>query len=97
MTSSEHAQQEWFRIRPIHLQKSQELQPQTAEFIRLLEQVGCEYGCVWVAPGAGAAARWLPLANDTASPSSKVQLSTVAPEVSLNTQFAGMAASSVIG
>lgn len=62
-------------------EKPTELQPQTAEFIRLLEQVGCVYGCGWVATGAGTAARWLPLANDTASPSSKVRLSTITLEV----------------
>lgn len=61
--------------------KPAELQPQPAEFIRLLEQVGCVHGCVWVATGAGAAARRLPLANDTASPSSKVQLSALTREV----------------
>lgn len=54
----------------------------TAEFIGLLEQVGCVYVCVWVATGAWhhSPARW-PLQMTLASLSLKILVSTVILQV----------------
>lgn len=82
------AQQEWFRIRPIHLEKSRHSSSSHPESLIPLGQVGSQGG-VWVATGHPSPAHW-PSQMTLGSLSSKVLVSPGIPRAWFQPQFAGM-------
>lgn len=88
---SEHAQQEWFGIIPIHLEKKpRELQLPHRRVHRLAGARGGVYVCVWVATGAWRhSPAHCPLQMTLVSLSLEILVSPVILQGYLNTQFAG--------
>lgn len=94
----EHAQREWFRVLPVHLQKKPTAPAPGRGVQRFAGAGGGVDVCVWVATGARrhGPGHW-PLRMTLVSLSSRVLVSTVTLRVSLNTQSARPAAAAVIG